>query len=132
MSWDCVGWSTLYPVYCVQCIHGYICSHITVLVGFTFPLKLFDNYLKNPTEKNPLRYSRYNLLLGIIKDLNITSLSILIVFLNLDYLDHDIILFRQAWACIWIQFRAEFPRTFSYISCLDVGGNCLHGVLRMK
>jgi len=81
--------------------------------------------MKIPTKKT-LRYSGYNLLLEIIKAFSITSLPILIVLLNVDYLAH-VVEMQISMGMYLGSFCAELPRTFSYISYLDVGGNYSHG-----
>jgi len=81
--------------------------------------------MKIPTKKT-LRYSGYNLLLEIIKAFSITSLPILIFLLNVDYLAH-VVEMQISMGMYLGSFCAELPRTFSYISYLDVGGNCSHG-----
>jgi len=81
--------------------------------------------MKIPTKKT-LRYLGCNLLLEIIKALNITSLLILIFLLNVDYLTH-VVKMQIGMGMYLASFCAELPRTFSYISYLDVGGNYSHG-----
>ena len=106
----------------IQFLYGYTCSQI---VCFTFRFKLVGNYMKIPTKKT-LRYLGCNLLLEIIKALNITSLLILIFLLDVDYLTH-VVKMQIGMGMYLASFCAELPRTFSYISYLDVGGNCSHG-----
>jgi len=80
--------------------------------------------MKIPTKKT-LRYLGCNLLLEIIKALNITSLLILIFLLDVDYLTH-VVKMQIGMGMYLASFCAELPRTFSYISYLDVGGNYSH------
>ena len=69
-------------------------------------------------------------MLEIIKAFSITSLPILIVLLNVDYLAH-VVEMQISMGMYLGSFCAELPRTFSYISYLDVEVNWLHGILCM-